>query len=154
MKTNVLVVDGDAAVREALGRLLNQAGYDVMAVADSWEAAEVFDPARTHLVILDLDLPLKHALEAFGPLASLNVGVPIVIITNQPGHCPSSLMADVAALMQKPVDADLLLRTIDELLAEPKAFHFHPACDCHADSWREPPASRPSTPLATPLQSA
>ena len=127
MKTNVLVVDGDAGVRESLGRVLSQAGYDVLAVAHGRDAAELLDPEHTHLVILDLDLPFQHALAAFGPLASLNAGVPILIITDQPDACPGSLMADVAALIEKPVDVDLLLRTIEELLAEPKPLHLHPA---------------------------
>ncbi len=118
MKPNLLVVADAAVVRESLDESLSQAGYEVVTAADSREAAELLDPGLTRLLILDLDLPFKHAWEAFGPLTRLNPGMPILMITDQPDTCPASLMADVGALLEKPVDVDLLLRTIGDLLAE------------------------------------
>jgi len=141
MKKNVLVVDGDAGVREALGKVISQAGYEVATAADSGEAAELFEPERTGLLILDLDLPFKHAAEAFGPLTRLAAGVPILLITNQPDHCPASLMPEVGALMEKPVDVELFLKTIDDLLAEPSEL-LHWSCACRDRSLHLGPSSR------------
>jgi DNA-binding response OmpR family regulator len=134
MKTNVLVVDGDARVRDSLASVLAQAGYDVITAADSRQAAEIFDPGRTHLLILDLDTPFKHAVDSLGPLTSLNAGVPILIITNQPDDCPAALMPDVGAMLEKPVDVELLLATIDDLLAEPMEMHLRQPCTCPGHS--------------------
>ncbi|MEY2410394.1 MAG: hypothetical protein QOF48_3064 [Verrucomicrobiota bacterium] len=118
MKPHLLVVHPDTAVRQALGDLLFQAGYELVFAANNTEAVGRFDSSRTRLLILDMDPPFQNMWETFGPLLSVNPGVSILIITNPFANvaASSSLMAEVSALMARPVDHELLLKTIRELL--------------------------------------
>jgi len=113
-----MVVAEDAAIREASEKVLAQAGYSVVTAADGQEAAARYDYDRIGLVLLDLNMPFKHGWELYGSLAHLDPSVPIIIMTDHLDSSPTALMANVAALMEKPVDVEHLLKTVAELLIE------------------------------------
>ena len=77
--------------------------------------------------------------------------VPILIIAHRSHNGAASLMADAAALMEKPVDVELLLKMVGSLLAEPEEIHLRPSCSCPHEHWHKP-AARGTTPaVATQL---
>ena len=61
----ILLVDDEEAVREAAGRLLERAGYTVLAVATGEQALEVFGDFSSEIsaVVLDVSLPGIDGLE-------------------------------------------------------------------------------------------
>ena len=65
MKKSVLVVDDDAAVRQAVRKVLQGAGYEVAAACDGEEAVVQFVPEQIDLVLLDLNLPLRSGWDVF-----------------------------------------------------------------------------------------
>ena len=120
MKKRVLVVDDDAAVRQSISKVLEEAGYDVATAADGEGAVIRFAPERIDLVLLDLNLPVRSGWDVFERLTTRYPLVPIIIITGMPDQYQTALAAGVSALMEKPIDAPTLLRTMGELLVEPK----------------------------------
>ena len=115
----VLVVDDDAAVREAIKPVLEGAGYKVMLAVDGWEAVARFGREQFDLMILDLNLPFLNGWDVFERLTTRYPLVPVIIITGLPDQFQTALAAGVATLMEKPVDAPVLLATIKELRSEP-----------------------------------
>ena len=70
------------------------------------------------LLLLDLNLPGNSGWDVFGTLTSLNPFLPIIIITGRDNQHELAAEAGVGALMEKPLDLPMLLKTITELLAE------------------------------------
>jgi len=61
-KTKILVVDGDARLRDHLKRYLNEQGFAVRAVYDAVEMNRQLGRERYDLMILDLLLPGEDGL--------------------------------------------------------------------------------------------
>ena len=57
MKSRILVVDDEPALRRTLERALGSMGYDVVSVGDPYLVYELLDAADYDLVILDIHLP-------------------------------------------------------------------------------------------------
>lgn len=119
MKKTILVIDDDVQIRESLAKVLKAEGYEVRLAGDGREAMEQVDPARLDLLLLDLNLPEKGGWELFESFTSINPFLPIIIITGRDKQYKFAAAAGVGALMEKPLNVPLLLRTIGDLLAEP-----------------------------------
>jgi FixJ family two-component response regulator len=125
----VFVVDDDASVREALGRLIRSAGLRVEAFA----SAEAF-LARSRAdgpacLVLDVRLPNLSGLDLQRRMADANNEIPIVFITGH-GDIPTTVRAMKAGAMEfltKPlVDGDVL-ESIQQALARDRATRDHQA---------------------------
>ncbi len=118
VKKRLLVVDDDAAVREAMRRVLETAGYEVGLARDGDEAAGRFRPEQTDLLLLDLNLPSRNGWDVFERVTTRYPLVPVIIITGLPNQYPTAVAAGVSALMEKPIEPATLLKTISDVLAE------------------------------------
>ncbi len=119
MITRILIIEDDASVRDSLQRLLQDSGYTVVVAADGREGAKCLKVHRIDLVLLDLNLPQLSGFDILDITVARYPGLRIVILTGMAGQCvPGSLIgADI--LLEKPPDADLVLKTIQWLLLEP-----------------------------------
>jgi CheY-like chemotaxis protein len=139
----LLVVDDDAAVREAIKPVLEGAGYQVMLALDGQDAVVRFGREQFDLMILDLNLPFLSGWDVFERLTTRYPLVPVIIITGLPDQFQTALAAGVATLMEKPVDAPALLTTIEELLSEPMDTRLLRLGGQLRDTRLIPPASQP-----------
>lgn len=118
MRKRILIADDDAAVREALGRALESESYDVVSARSGCETISKFLAVPYDLVLLDLNMPNTDGWEAFDWLSKLHPLMPVVIITALPNQYPQAMRCGIDALMEKPLDLPLLLKTIRNLLAQ------------------------------------
>lgn len=102
MKNKLLLVDDDDDVLAALSGAFVSEGYEVAVAKNGREAIERFREGRVHLVLLDLNLPVKGGWEAFERLTTMHPLLPVVVITARPDQYPVAAAAGVAALMEKP----------------------------------------------------
>jgi DNA-binding NtrC family response regulator len=116
----VLLVDDDPSVVAALGAALISEGYDVIQAFNGREAIRHF---YTHpdiaIVLLDLCMPVKGGWDTFERITGINPLLPIIIITARSDQYSVADAAGVGALMEKPLDVQALLETMQRLLAEP-----------------------------------
>jgi DNA-binding response OmpR family regulator len=119
MNKNILVADDDAAVRDSLKKLLEGAGYQVICAADGDQAEASVAKDPVDLLILDLNLPKQDGWNVFGMANALRPLLPIVILTGLREQAENSRLPGVAALLEKPVDVQVLLNVVSRLLAEP-----------------------------------
>jgi CheY-like chemotaxis protein len=112
----VAVVDDDASVRTALGRLLRSAGYAVETFADGAEFISSLPSLRPDCIVLDLAMPKMHGAEVMERLAALGITVPVVIVTGSVGTELQARAARAGAgvVIRKPLDDQSLL---DEVAA-------------------------------------
>jgi DNA-binding response OmpR family regulator len=111
-------VDDDRGVRESLAGVLTGEGFLVLPAANGIEALEIVDAIAIDLVILDLNMPAKNGWDTFERLSAEHPLLPVVIITARPNQLFTALGAGVGALLEKPLDIEHMLKTIDRLLAE------------------------------------
>jgi len=82
MKQNakILLADDDALVREAVVRILEMFGHEVLAVADGREALDAADDSFD-IIILDINMPDMDGFEVMERLNRRKLGVPVLFLT-------------------------------------------------------------------------
>ena len=119
----VLVVEDDAATRNALTFFLEGEGYTVCGVENGQEALDhLRRNALPNVVLLDLTMPVMGGCE-FLRLQKQDpalASIPVIVLSadGEVAGMPE-LFGDVGCV-QKPVDADLLLAAIRRFTAFPK----------------------------------
>jgi FixJ family two-component response regulator len=108
---SIHIVDDDQLVRESLGDLLRSLDYQVALYRSASEFLDAELPDRPGCLVLDVRLPGTSGLELQAHLTSLNVGLPIILMTGF-GDIPMSvkgMKAGAIDFLTKPVrDQDLL----------------------------------------------
>jgi FixJ family two-component response regulator len=107
----VHIVDDDKAVRESLGDLLQSMDYQVALYASASDFLKVELPDVPACLVLDVRLPGSSGLELQAYLASINVGLPVILMTGF-GDIPMTVRAmklGAVDFLTKPIrDQDLL----------------------------------------------
>jgi DNA-binding NtrC family response regulator len=116
---DVLVVDDEQVVTDAVRLVLRDEGLEVTAVPDAETALTHPDLARCRLVICDLMLPGRSGLEALHAMRTQRPALPIVMIT---GYATATqeetlLAAGATAFLPKPFDASELLTLVRHVLS-------------------------------------
>lgn len=115
----VFVVDDDASVRDAVGRLIASVGLRVETFGSTSEFLSGKRPESPACLVLDVRLPDTSGLELQRDLAEAGVQIPIIFIT---GHAdvPMSVRAMKAGAVEfltKPFRGQELLDAIQEAIA-------------------------------------
>lgn len=116
----IMVAEDDMDSRLMMKTLLEMKGYCVVEASDGQAAIEVAERERPQLVIMDLQLPRLPGLGVARHLrqhAELN-RVPIIIISGHDPlqHRPLALAAGCNEYLNKPIDFDLLEKTLSRWL--------------------------------------
>ncbi|UVF22593.1 response regulator (plasmid) [Microvirga terrae] len=118
-RTDVVVIDRDHAVREAIHSLLRSTGLRVERFASVQEflAAGWAEPPRC--LVLDAWMPGKSGLDFQADLASANLHIPIVFVSNQVDihMCVRAMKAGAIEFLTKPVQYRDLLGAIEQAFA-------------------------------------
>lgn len=117
-ESKVFVVDDDASVRVALGRLIRSAGLEVETFASAEDLLETWPSDSAGCLILDVQLPGLSGLELQSKLAALGSTVPIIFITahDDPDARTQALNDGAAEFLEKPFDDEDLLAAIHTAL--------------------------------------
>jgi len=123
----VLVIEDDADSRDAVGLLLQNAGYGVETVGTGRTGLQAFTARQWDLVVLDLRLPDLSGLEVLRAIRAASPATPVIVVT---GHASTASAVDAVneaafAYLQKPVSLDALLRTVIRALARRRADEGH-----------------------------
>jgi excisionase family DNA binding protein len=114
----VLVVDDEKDIRGMIGLFLEKDGYRVALAESGKRAIEAVQREMPEVVLLDLVMPGMSGVDVLKVLHSMKPDLPVIIIT---GYPDSDLMAEAlryppVTLLSKPVDNEVLLRTVRRLL--------------------------------------
>src|ERR1041384_307702 len=96
---NILVVDDELGVREALTMLLKYDGHQVTTAEDAQVALNKFQPLLFDLVITDFTMPGMKGDELALALKKIDPGIPIVLLTAFP---PPSHPPGIELIITKP----------------------------------------------------
>jgi two-component system response regulator HydG len=83
IRLRVLVVDDDAAIREALSRTLEKFGYEVVLAHDGQAGLDRLREGEIHIVLADLQMPRLSGQELLKVAKTIAPDVEVIVIT---GH--------------------------------------------------------------------
>ena len=119
MRWDVLVIDDEPVVRDAVRRVLEADGLRVETAGDA--GAGLAHPAvrDCRLVLCDLMLPDRSGHEVLAALRARRPALPVVMITGfaTPDHAARAQEAGAADFLAKPFDVDELLAVVRRVLA-------------------------------------
>jgi len=112
--SNIVVIDDDALVREALEDCMESAGYAV----DTFSSAEEFlasgSAGTAACLIVDIQLPGITGLDLQGKLAEADRRAPVVFVTARvtDANRERAIRQGAAGFLSKPVRREELLKTV------------------------------------------
>ena len=80
MKSRLLVIDDDSAIRDTMRMLLEYDGYGVLLAASGQEGLAMVEKEAPDLVFLDVKMPGMDGLEVLSRLRGMNDSLPVVIV--------------------------------------------------------------------------
>lgn len=119
----VFVVDDDAAIRDAVRKLISSVGLRVETFGSTREFLNAKRPVAPACLVLDVRLPDVSGLEFQRDLAQANIQLPIIFIT---GHADvpmtvRAMKAGAVEFLTKPFRGQELLDAIQDAIAKDRA---------------------------------
>lgn len=118
-RRDVLIVDDDPDIRDAVGECLRYEGYGVHSAADGRDALERLEfGLKPDVILLDLMMPV---LNGFDVLQALQArpdwkAIPVVVVSANRGYQAEDL-AGAVSILRKPVNVDRLIQAVEEAVA-------------------------------------
>lgn len=112
--TKIALVDDEAPVRAALGRLLRLAHYEVQTYASGEDFLAALGQCMPHCAVLDVHLPGLSGIQVQRQLRADHVQLPVVFITasEDPVVDRDALDAGSPRVLRKPFSGNDLLASI------------------------------------------
>jgi FixJ family two-component response regulator len=114
----VFIVDDEASVRRALGRLLRAEGFEVVAFASGAEFLTGHGQMRPACVVLDMAMPGTNGLELQQALVEMGSTLPIIFLTGRADvpMCAQAMKRGAVDFLTKPVNDEDLLTAVRRAL--------------------------------------
>jgi CheY-like chemotaxis protein len=119
LRRDVLIVDDDPDIRDAVGECLRFEGYDVHSAADGKDALDCLEfGLKPDVILLDLMMPV---LNGFDMLIALQAhpewkSIPVVVVSANRGYEADDL-AGAVSILRKPVSVDRLIAAVEQAVA-------------------------------------
>jgi CheY-like chemotaxis protein len=111
---NILIIEDDIAIREALRDVLEMEGYKIYSAANGKEGLEYL-PKMTGpcLILLDLMMPVMNGWEVAAALRedTILATIPVVVVTAYPATAKD---VQARSIIRKPIDLEVLLSIVSK----------------------------------------
>jgi signal transduction histidine kinase len=115
---SVLVIDDEARIRDVVSTYLRCDGHQVATAASGREALEKFRRGRFDIVVVDRVMPEMNGEQTARFIKQLNTNIPVIMLTGFGAmlEATGTQPQEVDVVLNKPITADGLRRSIDKLL--------------------------------------
>ena len=116
---SIWLLDDDASMLKALGRLMSSAGLIAEKFSDPLTFLARLKHARCHVAILDVWMPVMNGLEVQARLRRDSPDTRIIFIAGRddPSVRQTALDAGAFGLLAKPVEDEVLVQLIQKAIA-------------------------------------
>lgn len=114
MTDTILVVDDDARVRDSIGNVLRDEGYDVVTANDGNEALRCVERHDPRLVLLDVWMPELDGIEVLSRIKQTHASLPVIVLSGH-GNVEIAVKATrmgAVDFIEKPFSIDGLLSSV------------------------------------------
>ncbi len=118
MGKQILIVDDEERIRQSLGGVLGDEGYQIFEAREGNQALKQIENDPPDLVLLDIWMPGMDGIEVLERIKSLNPALPVIMIS---GHANIELAVKATKLgafdfIEKPLSLDKVLLTVNNAL--------------------------------------
>jgi DNA-binding NtrC family response regulator len=113
MKTTILVVDDERAIRDLLSEALREAGYEVLSAGGGEEASRILREENVHIAICDIRMPGMDGIELLGHIRDVSPETVVILVT-----AFASVETAVHALRNGAFDYILKPLIFDDIIAK------------------------------------
>ncbi len=119
----ILLVDDGEANRQLIALVLHRAGAEVVSACDGKQAIELATSQHFDAILMDMQMPVMDGYTAASQLRAQGSTQPIMALTADAmeGSEARCREAGCSHFMTKPVNVELLMATLSELLSDPPA---------------------------------
>jgi two-component system, chemotaxis family, chemotaxis protein CheY len=123
MSKKILIIDDSSTVRQQVGILLTEAGYEVLQAVDGIDGlSQIRASDALELVFCDVHMPNMNGIDMLKQLARDAVKLPPIVMLTTEGN-PSSITqakeAGARGWIVKPVKPETLLATVRKVAGNP-----------------------------------
>jgi len=118
MFPSVLIVDDEASIRQSLGGILADDGFDVQTAANGYEALKLIESESPDIVLLDIWMQGMDGIETLKEIKKENPAIPVILISGH-GNIETAVKATKMGafdLIEKPLNIDKVILTINNAL--------------------------------------
>lgn len=122
--TRILIVDDEPLIRQMLGDVLEEEGYEVLLASSGRTMLTLLETQRPDLILLDVMMPDgngEDALEAMQAQPRLR-DIPVVIVSTGAGN--RRLKGVKVPILTKPFDLERLLRLVRDTIGPAQEPHL------------------------------
>jgi two-component system, NtrC family, nitrogen regulation response regulator NtrX len=116
MKSRILVIDDEAAIRDTMRMTLEYEGHECLTAASGEEGLGLVERETPDLVFIDIKMPGLDGLEVLGRIRAMNETLPVVIVSAH-GTAATALEAGrlgAFRFIEKPLSKDYVLDAVRE----------------------------------------
>ncbi len=119
-QTNILVVDDLRSMRLTLGGILEDKGYNVMAVEDGYRAIDEVRKRHFDAIFIDIKMPGIDGVQTFREIKKIDPDTTVVMMTAYSVEelVKEALEEGAHAIIYKPFDISMVIAIIEELLVQ------------------------------------
>ena len=121
----IFIVDDDHAVRDALGLVMETAGFAYQTFESAEHFLQAYCPGKPGCLLLDVNMPGLNGHELQAELIRRNMHLPVIFLTAY-GDIPMTVRAIKAGavdFLTKPVPSKLLIERIQAVLQHEAQMH-------------------------------
>ncbi|MFN8369631.1 MAG: response regulator [Bacteriovoracaceae bacterium] len=126
LKKKILIVDDEPLIRDLIRDQLSEFSDDIFDCDDGVKALELLKKEAFDVVLTDIKMPNMDGIEFIQILSELGIIVPVIILTGFSDKEVTKLAWQRGAfdLLDKPIDFDLLKRSVEKALAHGRQINF------------------------------
>lgn len=115
---SVLITDDSAAWRNAVGDILERAGFRAIEAASGEEAIEVVRTERLDIILMDFHMPRLDGIETLRIIRRTEHWLPAVLVTGHPEELPQDAVRAlrVHTVLHKTADREVIVTTVTRVV--------------------------------------
>ena len=114
----ILIVDDSAAMRQELKKILTDAGYNhLLEAGDGHDAIEKYNDSQPDIMILDLLMPFKGALDIINEIDK-EAKVVVIGMPDQKNIVAAAQAAGAKGVIYKPFDKKAVIAAVEQCLGK------------------------------------
>lgn len=116
---HILIMDDEAALRQTLARILQQAGFEVTTAENGEQGLAFIQTTKFDLIFMDLRMPGKAGLDVLKLIHASHPTLPVVLFTAQPdlNSAVEALRNGATDYLLKPLKPQTLIERAQSILA-------------------------------------
>jgi two-component system, NtrC family, nitrogen regulation response regulator NtrX len=120
MKSRVLVIDDEAAIRDSLRMILEYEDYQFVGAASGQEALDLIRRERPDIVLLDIKMPGMDGMEVLRKVRSVDETLPVVMISGHGNTATAveAIRSGAIDFLDKPLSSERVIVTLRNVLRQ------------------------------------